>query len=101
MRPSSIVEFHEACERLANQRESSPEWTYRIQKIMDSIDALDDKVYLKTVKGKETLLQCIQKAIFLIELSDSNDLSYRLLTDLEMTCEDLLVQCCQFRIKAG
>ncbi|MDR3569986.1 MAG: hypothetical protein P4L43_18340 [Syntrophobacteraceae bacterium] len=97
----SIVAFHGACERLVDRSGLSPEWTYRIRKIMGSIDALEDKVYLKTLKGKETLLQCIEKANFLKDHSDSSDFSYRLLTDLEMTCEELLVQCYQFRIKAG
>jgi DNA-binding PadR family transcriptional regulator len=97
----SIVAFHEACERLVDQAGLSPEWIYRIKKIMGSIDALEDKVYLKTIKGKETLLECIEKARFLKSHSDSNDFSYRLLTDLEMTCEELLVQSYRFRIKAG
>jgi hypothetical protein len=96
-----IVEFQNACAKLVDRPGLPPEWTYRITKVMDSIAALDDKVFMKTLKGQETLLKCIEKATFLKEHSASNDFSYRLLTDLEMTCEELLVQCYQFRIKAG
>ncbi|MGC9196616.1 MAG: hypothetical protein ACP5IL_14365 [Syntrophobacteraceae bacterium] len=99
--PLSIVEFQNACAKLVDRPGLAPEWTYRITKVIDSMAALEDKVFLKTLKGQETLLECIRKAIFLKEHSYSNDLSYLLLTDLEMTCEELLVQCCQFRIKAG
>ncbi len=99
--PPTIVEFQNVCAGLLGQAGVSPEWAYRIRKMMDSIAALDDKVYLKTLKGKETLLECIEKAISLKKHSGSNDLSHRLLTDLERTCEELLVQSYQFRIKAG
>lgn len=98
----STAEFQNVCVKLLEQPGVSSEIAYRISKLMENIAALDDKVYLKTLKGKDTLSRCIEKAMSLQKhLSDSSDFPYRLLTDLEMSCEGLLVQSYQFRIKAG
>jgi len=78
------------------------EAAYRIRKMMDRVAPVADKVYLKTLKGGEMLLQCTEKAGIIGEhLNGDEDLLYLLLTDLETTCEELLKGVYEFRIKAG
>jgi hypothetical protein len=97
-----VDEFCNTCRALLVGAELFPEATYRIRKMADRVTPVVDRVYLKTLKGRETLLECIVKARRVGEhLNRDDDLLYRLLTDLEMTCEGLLKQAYEFRIKAG
>jgi hypothetical protein len=97
-----VREFRDVCAALLAQQEVSAEFAYRIEKLMDSVAPIDDKMYLKTLKGQESLLQCTEKARLVKEHLACRDVSpYRLLTDLELTCEDLLNTTYEFRIKAG
>jgi len=97
-----VEEFCNACAALLTQPGLSPELAYRIKKMKDGVAPIHDKMYLKTLKGEETLLKCIEKTRFVKQhLSDLDDVLYSLLTDLEMTCDDLITRTYEFRVKAG
>ncbi len=97
-----VEEFASTCEVILARPGLSPEVSYRIRKLMERVAPVSDRVYLKTLKGGETLLKCIEKAEIVGAHLDAEDESlYRLITDLEITCEALLTVTYEFRIKAG
>ncbi len=97
-----VEEFCNCCESFFAVPGLSPELTYRIDKLKDTVAPLEGKVYLKTLKGRETLLKCIEKLNFIKDRPTGDvDALFRLLTDLEIACDDLLVHTYEFRIKAG
>ena len=80
----------------------SPEVTYRLAKIRQGLLPLLDRLYLKTLKGKELLLEGMEQTRRLLgglRVSDEN--FYLLLTDLEKTYADLLQKLYEFRVKTG
>jgi hypothetical protein len=95
-------ELRHTWQDILEQRSLSQEVEYRIRKMMDRMTPLLGKMYLKTVKGREFILQCAEKTGRLLDHLDSNDEQlYYILTDLEKTYEDLLKRTYEFRIKAG
>jgi hypothetical protein len=79
-----------------------PEIAYRIEKLVHRIAPLADKIFLKTVKARELLVECREKTVSLQNQIDShgNNVFY-VLTNLEKTFEYLLTKTYEFRIKAG
>ncbi|MDR3554297.1 MAG: hypothetical protein P4L55_06050 [Syntrophobacteraceae bacterium] len=97
-----IDQFCNICAALLAQPGLPCEFRYRIGKLIDSVIPIDGKVYLKTLRGKEILRQCIEIANSVEhDLIRNDDLPYRTLTALEITCNDLLNRTYEFRIKAG
>lgn len=97
-----MEELRNACGQVLARPDVSLEVRYRMRKLIDRVAPVADRTYLKTLKGGETLLQCSEKARMVADhLDGDEDHVYRLLTDLEMTCEGLLKQAYEFRIKAG
>ena len=79
-----------------------PEIAYRMEKLAHRIAPLADKVFLKTIKARELLMECKEKTAALqnqIESHGNN--AFYVLTNLEKTFEDLLTKTYKFRIKAG
>jgi hypothetical protein len=80
----------------------SPEVAYRLGKIIQGLSPLLDRLYLKTLKGQELLLACLEQTRALRgRLQAPDEHFYVLLTSLEMTYEDLLQKLYEFRVKAG
>lgn len=79
-----------------------PEIAYRIEKLIQRMEPLADKIFFKTVKAHELLAECRQKTHALQQqLESDGDRVFLLLTHLEKTFEDLLSKTYAFRIKAG
>lgn len=96
------LELQDIWESMVQMDHLHPEIAYRIEKLVHRIAPLADKVFLKTVKARELLIECREKTAALqnqIE-SDANNAFY-VLTNLEKTFEDLLRKTYDFRIKAG
>ena len=97
-----VLELRDIWESMVQMERLHPEIAYRIEKLVHRIAPLADKVFLKTVKARELLVECREKTAALqnqIE-SDGNNAFY-LLTNIEKTFEDLLRKTYEFRIKAG
>ncbi|MBI5585176.1 MAG: hypothetical protein HY892_15285 [Deltaproteobacteria bacterium] len=99
---TATEEFRGVCLTIL-EREGLPlELVYRIRRIMDLFLPVTDKMYLKTVKGLETISLCTgqAKAIPAYLPAGGNPL-YRQVTELENTLGELLRSAYEFRVKAG
>jgi len=79
-----------------------PEIAYRMEKLVHRLAPLTDKIFLKTVRAHQLLMECREKTVELqnqIESHGNN--TFQVLTDLEKTFEYLLTKTYEFRIKAG
>lgn len=80
----------------------SPEVEYRIRKLIDRTVPLTEKMFVKTLKGRELICRCIAETHEVKRALESDDeIVYLALTDLERTYEDLLRKTYDFRVKAG
>ena len=87
---------------LAARQDLTPEITYRLGKMRRGLLPLLDRLYLKTLKGQDMLMDCLKKVKDLEgHLPSPDDTSFHLLTDLEVTYEELLRTIYEFRVKAG
>ncbi|MGB6067217.1 MAG: hypothetical protein WBG50_20610 [Desulfomonilaceae bacterium] len=99
---STLAELSSGWERLLQAQSLSVESAYRIQRLIDRGVPLANKMFLKTIKGREMILQCAELTRLLrLELESRGERVYEVLTDLEKTYEDLLRKTYEFRIKAG
>lgn len=97
-----VLELQDIWESMVQMKHLHPEIAYRIEKLIHRIAPLADKVFLKTVKARELLVECREKTAALqnqIESGGNN--AFYLLTNIEKTFEDLLRKTYDFRIKAG
>ena len=79
-----------------------PEIAYRVGKLADRMVPLADKIFLKTVRARQLLLECGEKTALLQTRIESNENdTFLVLTNLEKTFEYLLTKTYEFRIKAG
>ena len=79
-----------------------PEIEYRMKKLVHRIAPLTDKIFIKTVKAREMLVECREKTTALQnQIESDGDRTFFLLTNLEKTFEDLLRKTYDIRIKAG
>lgn len=99
---ASALELCDLWEKVLEDEGLSAEMQYRIRKLLDRTRPLLDKMFVKTVKGREMLLQCsdMTRAIH-DRLKSRQDNVYCLLTDLERTYENFLKKTYEFRVKAG
>lgn len=84
---------HEAC---------TEEVRYRLQKLRDCMGIAEDKFFIGTPKAREQIEWCVDIADRLLVriCSESND-RFAIITELEVTLNDLLKKTYEFRIKAG
>ena len=97
-----VQELQDIWESMVQMKRLHPEIVYRIEKLIHRTVPLADKVFLKTVKAHELLMECREKTVVLqnqIE-SDGNN-AFLVLTNLEKTIEVLSTRTYEFRIKAG
>jgi hypothetical protein len=82
---------------------STREIGYRMEKLVLRLDVVVDKIFVKTVKAHEMLLDCIQLTEqFQTERIHPDDTAALvLLTRLESRVDDLVKKTHEFRVKAG
>ena len=80
----------------------SEEATYRISKLIERSLSIEGKMFLKTLKGQDLIVQCAERTRALREeLTMPGDTVYKGLTELEECYEELLRKTSEFRVKAG
>lgn len=78
------------------------EFSYRFDKLSQRLDAIADKIFMKTVKAHDILSECARlTGQFTSELDKSHDVALRLLTQIESHVHRLEKETYEFRIKAG
>jgi hypothetical protein len=78
------------------------EFSYRFDKLGQRLDAIADKIFMKTVKAHDILGECARlTGQFTSELDKSHDGALRLLTQIESQMHRLEKETYEFRIKAG
>ncbi len=98
----SALELCSLWERIIRQEDLSTEARYRIRRLIDRTLPLVDKMFVKTVKGREMITRCadITRGIQDDVRSDHERL-YSHLTHLETVYDDFLRKTYEFRVKAG
>jgi hypothetical protein len=78
------------------------ELAYRIEKLIQRLDVIVDKIFVKTVKANNILLECetLTKQ-FKSELDKPHNKTLLLLTRLEDQIDGLVSETLAFRVKAG
>ena len=98
----TLPELSRGWESLLDLEGVSAESKYRIRRLIGRARPLADKMFLKTVKGRETLRQCAELTDQVrAQLESEGRHLYEALTQLEKTFEDLLRKTYEFRVKAG
>lgn len=83
-------------------REPSREIAYRLEKLRLLLDVVVDKIFIKTVKARDMLMECMQLTErFQAELDRHVGTEFRLLTRLERRMDELVRKTYEFRVKAG
>jgi hypothetical protein len=78
------------------------ELAYRIEKLIQRLDVTVDKIFVKTVKARNILIECeTLTEQFKSELNKPHDKALLLLTRLEDHIDGLVKETHAFRIKAG
>jgi hypothetical protein len=78
------------------------EFTYRIEKLIQRLDVIVDKIFVKTVKANNILIDCeTLTEQFKSELHQPHNHTLMLLTRLEDQVEGLVKETLAFRVKAG
>ncbi len=98
----TLMELSRAWESLLDLGGISSELSYRIRRLIDRAHPLADKMFLKTIKGREMILQCWEETCaFRNQLESQDARLYEVLTDLEKSYEELIKRTYEFRVKAG
>lgn len=98
----SALELCGLLEHLLESAKLSPEVEYRIRKLITRTTPITDKMFLKTVKGKELIVECLELARLLEnQLVSGRQGVYGRLTQLENAHDELLKRTYEFRVKAG
>lgn len=88
--------------RIAATEGLTVEFSYRLDKLCQRLDAIADKIFMKAVKAHDILTECMQLTGQLkSELDKSHDFALRLLTQIEGLIDRLEKDTYEFRIKAG
>ncbi|MFH1114948.1 MAG: hypothetical protein V1792_13640 [Pseudomonadota bacterium] len=98
----SALELCGTWESIIREEHLSTEAQYRFRKLIDRTLPLVDKMFVKTVKGREMITQCadITRGIQ-DDVRYDDDRLYFLLTHLETVYDDFLRKTYEFRVKAG
>jgi hypothetical protein len=100
--PFTLAELSRGWERLLQAQNMSEESAYRIRRLIERSLPLADKMFLKTIRGREMVLQCAERTLLVRdELESRGERVYETLTELEKIYEDLLKKAYEFRVKAG
>jgi hypothetical protein len=78
------------------------ELAYRVEKLIQRLDVIVDKIFVKTVKAHNILFECESLTEqFKSELNKPHDRALLLLTRLEDKIDGLVRETHAFRVKAG
>lgn len=98
----TLIELSRDWESLLDLDGISSESGYRIRRLINRAQPLADKMFLKTVKGREMILQCSEKTrVLRNQLESRGERLFSALTELERLYEELVKRTYEFRIKAG
>ena len=96
-----VRELQNIWESMLQMERLHPELAYRIEKLIHRILPLADKIFLKTVKAHELLMECREKtAVLRNQIENDGNNAFFVLTKLETTFEVLLTKTYEFRVKA-
>lgn len=99
---SAIRQLHSNWREIIAQKGLAREIVYRMKKLIARLDVVVDKIFIKTVKAHEMLIECCQLTQQLqAELSRHRNMAFKLLTRLEIRVDDLVKKTHEFRVKAG
>ena len=75
---------------------------YRLEKLILRLNVVADKIFIKTVRANDMLLECVQLTEHLQSaLKIHGDAAFPVLTRLEGCIDQLVTKTHEFRIKAG
>jgi len=78
------------------------EIAYRVKRLILRLQVVTDKIYIKTIKARDMLLECTRLSEqFSDQLNRSQDQALQLLTRIEGRVDELVKNAHEFRIKAG
>lgn len=98
----TLARLSRGWESLLQVQNMSAESAYRISRLINRALPLAGKIFLKTITGREMLLECaVQTRLVQDQLESQGERLYETLTQLEKTYEDLLKKAYEFRVKAG
>jgi hypothetical protein len=98
----SALELCSVWETILKEDGLSTETRYRIRKLIDRTRPLVDKMFVKTLKGREMIVECADiTRVIQDHVRSDQDRLYFLLTHLETVYEDFLKKTYEFRVKAG
>lgn|GEM_PF-1161755 len=101
-REVTLLDLSRGWESLLTLEDVSPESEYRIRKLISRGGPLADKMFLKTMKGREMMAECSEKTrLVRDQLLTRAEGLYRALTELERAYDELIRKAYEFRIKAG
>lgn len=99
---SAILKLDRTWRDMTAVKGLSGEMIYRIEKLILRLDAVADKVFVKTVKAHELLRECGQLTEqFRSVWHQQRHTALILLTRLEDRLDDLVQKAYAFRVKAG
>lgn len=97
-----IQRLHAIWREIMANGEPTREIGYRLQKLSLRLDVVVDKIFIKTVKASDMLMECMQLTEqFQAELDRHARTDFRLLTRLERRLDELVRKTFEFRVKAG
>lgn len=98
----SALELCSLWEGILEEDGLSSEVRYRLRKLIDRTRPMVDKMFVKTLKGREMIVECANITRTLQDhVRSDQDRLYVLLTHLETVYEDFLTKTYEFRVKAG
>jgi hypothetical protein len=99
---SAIMHLNSVWREFISVEMLSDEIEYRLEKLILRLNVVADKIFIKTVKAHNILLNCIQLTEqFQSKINKHRDAAFLHLTHLEDCVDDLVQKTHEFRIKAG
>lgn len=89
-------------QRIQRALTDQSELNYRFQKLVYKMDAVYDKIFIKTVYARQIMESCLHLTEQIeAHIAGNHETPFILLTDLEKRIDDLIRKTHSFRIKAG
>lgn len=98
----AIPQLNASLRNIVAKKGPTYEMVYRIEKLILRLDAMADKIFIKTVKAQAILLECVRLTEqFRSNLYERQNLAFFKLTRIEDLIDELVKKTYEFRIKAG
>ena len=99
---SVIIHLNSVWREIISAEMLSDEIVYRLEKLILRLDAVADKIFVKTTKAHIILLKCLRLTEqFQSKIDAHREAAFLLLTHLEDCVDGLVRKTNEFRIKAG